>query len=103
MISQIQKRLKNERLTIVLDITRKLKKCPLSNSVENPYIDMWNTNYPAIIELKKVFNNYINQDESCQKNLIGFSGKIKFPEINRVIIYKLPIYKHVESEFIIKV
>lgn len=93
------KKTRLERLLQVTNIINKLKNCPISNNIENPYINLWNDNYLAIVKLKTIFQEYINQNES---HLVGLSGSIPFPEINKILYYKLPINKHVESECILK-
>lgn len=94
------KKTRLERLNVVLEIINKLKKCPITNNIDNPFVNLWNTNYGAIVKLREIFNNYINQDDNCV--LIGFSGKVQFDEINKMIVYKLPISKNLSSEFVLK-
>lgn len=98
-----QNKSKKERLDIVMNIIKKLKYFPRSNffthdNVNELYVNLFNEEYPAIKELKKVFDEYINQDES---NLYNMSGKIKFQEINKKIKYTLPIKKHIEPIFVL--
>lgn len=93
------KKNKNERLTIVLDIVKKLKSF---YSSENTIIDLYNQQFPTIIKLKSVFNEYINQDDSHPSLIYGLNGTLDFPEINKKIIYILPVKKDSTSTFILR-
>jgi hypothetical protein len=96
----MNKKNKQERLIIVLDICKKLKKFPKSSlHLQDQYIDLYNSDFPAIKQLKDVFNEYINQDETCLSSL---SGKIQFPEISRYIEYLLPINKNKDPVFVLR-
>jgi hypothetical protein len=94
----MKRRNKEDRLKVVLEIASKLKKFPASDNTTT--LDLYNSSFDSITKLKKVFNDYINQDDT--KHVIGYSGKIKFPEINRYIEYILPIQKHVEALCVFK-
>jgi CCR4-NOT transcriptional regulation complex NOT5 subunit len=87
---------KQERLDIVLNIVKQLKEFPKSHPSQGeiPFVNLYNIEYGAIRELKDIFTRYVQQDDSKPKELIGFSGKIYFEEINRYIEYILPIKKH---------
>jgi hypothetical protein len=87
-------RTKEEKLKIVLDIVKKLRQFP---TVTGTVIDLYNADYPATIELKKVFNEYIQKD-LCS----GLTGKIDFPEIGRTIHYTLPIKKQAQPTFVLR-
>lgn len=91
------KKNKQERLKIVLEICKKLRDFPTSTGTT---IDLYNGHYDAIHKIKEVFTEYVNQDDS--KHLIGFSGKIDFPEIGRKIEYVLPIQNSVNSLFVFR-
>lgn len=100
MNSKSVNRTKEERVVIVLDLIKKLKKFPrgdffTTNNLDNLYINLYNEEYPAIKELKKGFDEYINNEYSV-------SGKIKFQEINRKIEYVLPIKKTIQPIFVLK-
>lgn len=90
---------KKERLEVVLEIAKQLRKFPTSTGTT---IDLYNGYYDAIHEIKAVFNQYINQDDNQPKQLIQFSGKIDFPELGRKIEYILPIKKEVNSLFVLR-
>lgn len=90
---------KEERLQIILDIVRKLKNFPTTTGTK---IDLYNCDFPAMAQLKIIFNRYINQDDSDLKSLVSESGKIPFPEINRKIQYILPVKKDASPTFILK-
>ncbi|NBO99298.1 MAG: hypothetical protein EBU90_04115 [Proteobacteria bacterium] len=99
------KRNKQERLQVVLDICKQLKRFPKSSylpSDPNPYFDLYNSDYSAIQQLKTVFRDFVNQDDSNPNLLSGLSGKIKFPELNRRIEYVLPIKKSVTPTFVLR-
>jgi hypothetical protein len=50
------------------------------------------SSYPGIQEFYKVLDDY------CIPNLMGgFSGKIKIPEINKIIEYTLPMRLEIEA------
>ena len=99
------KRNKQERLQIVLDICKQLKRFPKSSYLPtdpHPYLDLYNSDYPAIQQLKQVFQDFINQDDSKPNLLSGLSGKIKFPELTRRIEYVLPIKVNVDPTFVLR-
>ena len=93
------KKNKNERLTIVLDIVKKLKSF---YSSEHTIIDLYNPQFPTIINLKSIFNEYINQDDSHPSLIYGLNGTLEFPEINKKIIYTLPVKKDSKPIFILR-
>ena len=68
------KKNKNERLTIVLDIVKKLKSF---YSSEHTIIDLYNPQFPTIINLKSIFNEYINQDDSHPSLIYGLNGTLR--------------------------
>lgn len=86
-----------ERLEIVLNITKKLKNYELKTGKT---INLYNDNLCEFIkEFKTITYNYIKQDEN---NLKEFKGILKFTEINKIIEYNLPIKKNVEPLFVIR-
>ena len=86
-----------ERLEIVLNITKKLKNYELKNEKT---IDLYNDNLCEFIkEFKTIAYNYIKQDEN---NLKEFKGILKFTEINKRIEYVFPIKKNVQPLFVIR-
>jgi hypothetical protein len=87
---------KQERLNIVLNIRRRLANFTTSTFES---INLWDTEFPAIKTLKEIFKEYVNQQGD---HMTGFSGKIQFPEIKRVIVYKLPISEHAKEEILLK-
>lgn len=96
---------KSERLQIVIDIVKKLKSFPKSYVAlgdPTPFIDLYNEEYDAIKQLKKIFDAYINQNDEDQTSLQSFSGKIPFPELNRTIEYILPIRKITQPTFVLR-
>lgn len=100
------KRNKSERLTVVLEIAKMLRNFPTNLLNEyagkETYIDLYNAKYEAIIKVKKEFDFYINQDDSNPKLLTGVSGRIPFPEIEKIIEYVLPIKNNQETHFVFR-
>lgn len=96
-----QKKSKRERLEIVLSIINKLKTFPKQVITTNNslFVNLYNFEYNAIKELKKIFDRYINQEDNLS---IGISGKIHFSEINRTIQYNLPVGKNSQPLFLLK-
>lgn len=94
------KRNKPERVTVVLTIARKLKAFPMSTGAG--VLDLYNSQFPAMVELRRVFQDYINQDDARVEQLRGASGKIAFPEISRVIEYIIPIHTTRQPHFVLK-
>jgi len=87
---------KQDRLKIMLNIRERLVNFTTSTFEK---INLWDTDFPAIKRLKEIFKEYVNQEG---QHVTGFSGKIPFPEINRSIVYKLPISEHAKEELILK-
>lgn len=96
MNTKSKMRNKKERLEVVLEIAKKLREFPTSTGTT---IDLYNGYYDAIHEIKSVFNQYVNQDDT---QLIEFSGNIDFPELGRKIEYVLPIEKRINSLFVLR-
>jgi hypothetical protein len=88
---------KEERLNIVLDIATKLK---FYNTPQGGTINLYNDEYSFVPELKKIFNEYVKQDDDLA---LEFSGILRFEEINKWIEYKLPIKKDKEPLFVIRI
>jgi hypothetical protein len=84
-----------EKLEIVLSIVKKLSNFNASDMSKS--INLYNDSYPAIAQLKSVFNEYIKTDITS-----SMSGKIKFPEINKTIEYILPAKTHVQPMFVLR-
>lgn len=82
---------KIERLKIVLDIMNKLKTFNLNNEI----IDLYNSNYSFMNELKNITNKYI-----CDG--IQISGFIEFVEIGKKIEYNFPQKNYKKSLFVIR-
>lgn len=90
---------KKERLEVVLEIAKQLRKFPTSIGTT---IDLYSGYYDAIHEIKDVFNQYIKQNDTQPTKLVAFSGKIDFPELGRKIEYVLPIKQGVNSLFVLR-
>lgn len=90
------KRDKSERVTLILYLVKKLQNFPIDyDRTMNLYL----SDFDAIHKLKKVFTEYINQDE---KYAVSLSGRIKFEELNKVIEYTLPIKRTIEPSLIFR-
>ena len=102
----MNKRNKQERLELVLEIAKILKKFPVAALGDyygkEEYINYYDTNYKAINKIKEEFKYYINQDDKDNKKLNGVSGKIPFPEIEKYIEYVLPINRNHKSHFVFR-
>jgi len=87
---------KEERLNIVLDIAKKLKNY---NTPKGEIVNLYNDEYSFVPELKKIFNDYIKQEDDLA---LDYSGILRFEEINKWIEYKLPIKKNAQPLFVIR-
>jgi len=92
----MNKRTKQERVTMILYLARKLQHFPIQY---DKHMNLYSSEFQAIQQLKNIFNDYINQDDSYAT---GRSGKIKFDELNKTIEYILPIRKNVEPTLIFR-
>lgn len=81
----LRKLSRQERLEIVLNIINKLKYFPANNSMG--YTNIYLDEYKTIKQLKDIFKEYINEKDD---ELVEKTGKIEFPELNRVMHYILP-------------
>jgi|UniRef100_A0A6C0ECI2 hypothetical protein len=81
-----------ERLNIVLDIMKKLKNFEIN---ENEIIDIYNSNYSFIKELKEITNKYIKEG-TTQK------GILEFTEIDKKIEYIFPKKNYKKPLFVIR-
>jgi hypothetical protein len=102
----MSKRNKRERLVVVLEIAKILKKFPTAALGDyygkEEYINYYDSKYDAIEKIKREFDYYINQDDNNKKMLTGVSGKIDFPEIEKYIEYVLPIRINQQSHFVFR-
>lgn len=87
---------KIDRLTIVLDLSKKLKNFKGQNG---EMIDLYNGAYSFSEEFKKICNEYLNQDDT---NVVEFRGVLKFEEIGRNIEYVLPAKTHKKPLLVIR-
>lgn len=97
---------KQERLEIVLDLCKQLRNFPTAQhpllDTQHSHLNLYDTDYSAIIKIKEIFNMYVNQDDNDVSVLNGFSGKIKFPELNKTIEYILPIKRIAKPLFVFR-
>lgn len=94
------KRNREERVELVVYLAKLLQKYPVEHG---KHIDLYKSDFPAIKKLKQQFLEFINQDDSNPKVLIGASGKVPFPEIGRKIEYILPIKKSARPFLVFRV
>lgn len=87
-------RSKGERVKVILDLSKKLK--------DLFQLDLAQEDIPALVQLKKIFRDYVNQNDDEPKKMVSFSGKIPFHEIDRIIHYCLPIKRMNEPYMILK-
>lgn len=81
-------------MEIVLSIARKLKRFPRADM--SGYIDLYNSEFPAINAIKSVFNQYIHDSSE------NMSGRIPFNEIGREIVYTLPVKRTQQPYFVMR-
>jgi hypothetical protein len=99
-----KRKTKAQRVEIVINICKQLRFFPKSSHWvnESPYIDLYNGNFKEIKQLKQVFHDYINQNDDEPQKLIGFSGIIDFPDIDRKIEYILPVKDSATPLFVLR-
>ena len=70
---------KSERLSIVLDIVKKLKNYKLKNGST---LNLYNPELCSFVnEFKKITNEYIKQDDDY---VVDYKGTLLFEEINKI-------------------
>lgn len=87
-------RTREERLIVILNLRDKLR--------DYLQLDINDRDCEALQQLKAIFSQYVNQNDENPKSIVSFSGKIPFPEIERVIHYSLPVKKMNEPYIIMK-
>jgi hypothetical protein len=88
---------KSERLSIVLDIFKKLKNYKLKNGST---LNLYNPELCSFVnEFKKITNEYIKQDDDY---VVDYKGILLFAEINKNIEYILPAKKSDSPLFVIR-
>lgn len=88
---------KSERLSIVLDIVKKLKNYKLKNGST---LNLYNPELCSFVnEFKKITNEYIKQNDNY---VIDYKGILLFEEINKNIEYILPAKKSDNPLFVIR-
>ena len=84
---------KNEKLSIIIDIVRKLQNFPTSNGSTTNF---YNNNYTFYDEFKCITNKWIKNSKS------SFKGKLYFGEINKYFEYDFPDTKNKEPLFVLR-
>ena len=91
---------KSERVTIVIDIMKKLKNFKGKNG---EIINLYENGICSFInEFKDICNIYINMDDMTGKAAIDMKGKLYFEEIDRNVEYLLPAKKYKTPLFVIR-
>ena len=86
-----------DRLSIVLDIVKKLKNYKLKNGST---LNLYNPELCSFVnEFKKITNEYIKQDDDY---VVDYKGTLLFEEINKNIEYILPAKKSDNPLFVIR-
>lgn len=96
MKKEIKFRSREERLSIVLDIAKKLRNYLLPNGTT---IDLYQDQYSFFSELKQIFNDFVKQDDMLP---LDYSGILRFEEIGKDIEYILPASYSKDSLFVIR-
>ena len=84
---------KQEKLTFILDIVKKLKTFPSRN---NTTINLYNDRYLFVERFKKIYNEWLNDDNSDLK------GFLYFEEIGKYFEYRFPSNKNFEPLFVLR-
>ena len=87
---------KMERVTIVVDIMKKLKNF---KGKRGETIDLYNDMYSFVTEFKDITKQYIEQPDD---NVKEFKGILFFDEIGKHIEYILPAKPHRQPLFVIR-
>lgn len=87
---------KIERVTIVVDIMKKLKNF---KGKRGETIDLYNDMYSFVTEFKDITKQYIDQPDD---NVKEFRGKLDFDEIGKHIEYILPAKSYQQPLFVIR-
>jgi hypothetical protein len=96
-------RSKTDRVDVILNIVRQLKSFPNPNPrIEEP-IDLYKDDYEYVVKLKKIFTDYIKQDDDKPHTLRDFKGTVFLTEtLKKDIEYILPVNKNREPLFVIR-
>lgn len=96
-------RSKTDRVDVILNIVRQLKNFPNPNPrIEEP-IDLYKDEYEYVVKLKKIFTDYIKQDDDKPYTLRDFKGTVFLTEtLQKDIEYILPVHKNREPLFVIR-
>ncbi len=82
-----------ERVAICSDIATNLKQF---ENAKGEKVNLFNETYSFVLELKRLFNEYIH-------NEISLKGSLDFVEIGKKIDYYLPLYKKHQHLFVIRI
>ena len=88
---------KEERMGIVMETVKSMKQFRSKNG---KIVDLYNENIFCFVkELKKIFNDYVKQDDD---SVVEFAGTLDFVEVNKIVEYKFPADRGVEPLFMIR-
>ena len=84
---------KEEKVKIIVDIIKKLKKFPTKNQST---IDLYNKEYSYVEKFKTISMEWINNENT------EFKGSIYFEELNKYFEYKFPSKNNIEPLFVLR-
>ena len=84
---------KEEKVKIIVDIIKKLKKFPTKNQST---IELYNKEYSYVGKLKTISMEWINNENS------EFKGSIYFEELNKYFEYNFPSKNNIEPLFVLR-
>ena len=84
---------KEEKVKIIVDIIKKLKKFPTKNQST---IDLYNKEYSYVEKFKTISMEWINNENS------EFKGSIYFEELNKYFEYNFPSKNNIEPLFVLR-
>jgi hypothetical protein len=88
---------KEERMGIVMETVKNMKQVRSKNG---KIVDLYNENmFYFVKELKKIFNDYVKQDDA---SVVEFAGTLDFVEVGKIVEYKFPANRGVEPLFMIR-
>ena len=94
-----------ERIDIVLNIVRQMKNYPKPGAYpkSDETIDLYKDDYEYVSKFKTIFTKYIKQDDTKPDSLQEFRGVVFLSgSLERDVEYILPIHKHREPLFVIR-
>ena len=84
---------KEEKVEIIIDIIKKLKKFPTKNQST---IDLYNKEYSYVEKFKTISMDWIKNEKS------EYKGSIYFEELNKYFEYNFPSKSNIEPLFVLR-